>query len=481
MKAGTKLKHLCVKESQEFTIELAKDLFISIAADENSEAVGVWIPHTSIKDAKTLELLQTGAELLKRPLKELRLKVVGEKSVVEEFKAYFNARPWKSLDLRARENLETLLFYPANGRIRISKSANQKIRVLIVDDSSTIRQLLEKILHTDPEIEFLCSLRAPWPYFPACPRIRHDLIKLDFQMPEMDGVALLHKYIPTHPIPTVMISSISFEEGPLVLSALEAGAVDYIRKPSFEELKKIAPMLIEKVKGAATAKVLSTRNRSTVRGVSGKKSSVKSGSGKISDTLVAIGSSTGGTEALRQVLTSLPAEIPPILIVQHIPAVFSKAFADRMNGLCPFEVKEAENKDEVLPNRVLIAPGGTQMKLVSDGSKYRVRIDPLADPVNRHKPSVDVLFNSVAELAKHRAIGVILTGMGADGAKGLLKMRQMGARTIGQDEETSVVYGMPFAAFKLGAVEEQRPLTQIADGILDLLALIQTKLTRKGA
>ena len=293
-------------------------------------------------------------------------------------------------------------------------------------------------------------------------------------MPGLNGLELLKKVMPRHPIPTVMISSISMEEGPMVLNALEAGAVDYIQKPSFEDLKTVAPLIIEKVKTARLAKVrLSTAPSPATTPRRVRPTAIPSGKVDLVDRLIVIGSSTGGTEALRDVLTRLPEEIPPILIVQHIPPVFSKAFADRMNGLCPFEVKEAEHGDVVLRNRVLIAPGGTQMGIRKSGEGFLVTIDPAAGPVNRHKPSVDYLFDQVAKLAAPRTLGVILTGMGADGAQGLLNLRNAGSPTLGQDEATCVVYGMPQAAFKIGAVEKQVPLLRMADEIMTAIRSIK--------
>lgn len=245
----------------------------------------------------------------------------------------------------------------------------------------------------------------------------------------------------------------------VVFRALELGAVDYIQKPSFSELKHVSPIICEKIKEASHAKVIrlaQTQNKSFAQSV-------------IDTTIIlAIGASTGGTEALKSVLCSLPERIPPTVIVQHIPPVFSKAFADRMDRLCPFEVKEAEEGDELKVSRALIAPGGKQMRVEAAGRGYRVRITD-DEPVNRHEPSVDYLIHSVASVIGKKSIGVILTGMGNDGAKALLAMRQNGSRTTGQDEATSVVYGMPRVAFEIGAVETVAPLSDTPNLIINHL------------
>lgn len=259
-----------------------------------------------------------------------------------------------------------------------------------------------------------------------------------------------------------MVTSVSMEESDLVFRALEIGAVDYIQKPSLEQLDEVIPVILEKVKSAARAKA-------QVKSVGAAPKAIGPQEFQEFDKVIAIGSSTGGTEALKVLLTGLPKKIPPIVIVQHIPPVFSLAFANRLASICPFQVKEAANGDEVLPNRVLIAPGGFQMSLRQGGGKLTVKVED-APPVNRHKPAVDVLFDSAALLLKDRALGVILTGMGADGAKGLLKMRQAGARTIAQDEQTCVVYGMPREAVQIGGAEFVCPLPEIAGKLVNLIA-----------
>lgn len=336
---------------------------------------------------------------------------------------------------------------------------NSQRKVLIVDDSKVIRDLLRRILEQDAQLKIIGLAADAFEAAEMVKKERPDVITLDIHMPKMTGVEWLEKFMPYEPIPVVMISSLQMQEGNEVFRALELGAIDYVQKPSLSELAVIGPVIREKVKAASFGKVI----RYTARKVSPMVSTdvdVRA--------VLAIGASTGGTEALKDVICALPEVIPPTVIVQHIPPIFSKAFADRLNHLCKFEVKEAEDGDELKTSRVLIAPGGKQMKIVRRNQGLFIQVTDDA-PVNRHKPSVDYLFDSVAALIGPKAVGVILTGMGADGAKGLLTMRNKGARTIGQDEESCVVYGMPRAAFELGAVEKVVPLSEIPKLILKFL------------
>lgn len=342
------------------------------------------------------------------------------------------------------------------------KNLDRKRKVLIVDDSSTICNLLTKILSQDPHLEVIGSAPNPVIAEKMISELKPDVITLDIHMPIMDGVTFLENYMRKSSLPVVMITSISLEEGGKVLKALEYGAVDYIQKPTMNEMKTLAPIIREKVLNASFAKVRINK--------SGFTNKVFVNTGEIDTHMVlAIGASTGGTEAIKDVLTQLPKNIPPTVIVQHIPPVFSKAFAERLNTLCPFEVKEAENGDELKPERVLIAPGGKQMKVISKSGKYVVEVnnDP---PVNRHAPSVDYLFDSVADVVGKKSVGVILTGMGADGAKGLLKMKQKGSKTIAQDELSCVVFGMPREAIKIGAADMIVPLSEVSKNIINNLS-----------
>ncbi|MBH0209270.1 MAG: chemotaxis response regulator protein-glutamate methylesterase [Nitrospira sp.] len=350
-----------------------------------------------------------------------------------------------------------------------------KIRVLIVDDSALMRQVLTALLAKDPEIEVIGSAPDPYIAREKIKALNPDVLTLDVEMPKMDGLTFLEKLMRGHPMPVVMVSSLTEAGCDTTLRALELGAVDFITKPKIdlrEGMEEIAQDLIGKVKAAACAKIKSSKLQ-----VSGSKSNpqletcnVKPGTGsgamiKTTDTIIAIGASTGGTEAVKDVLQMLPPNTPPILVTQHMPERFTKTWADRMNDLCRIAVKEAQDGDSVLPGHALVAPGGYHMTLVRNGARYTVQInqDP---PVNRHRPSVDVTFASVARYAGANAVGVILTGMGGDGAKEMLTMKQAGAFTIAQDEASCVVFGMPKEAIKMGGVDQVLPLQDIAGAIL---------------
>ena len=348
----------------------------------------------------------------------------------------------------------------------------KKIRVLTVDDSALMRQVLATLLAKDPEIEVIGSAPDPYIAREKIKALNPDVLTLDVEMPKMDGLTFLEKLMRGHPMPVVMVSSLTESGCQTTLRALELGAVDFITKPKIdlrEGMEEVAQDLIGKVKAAAHARVVpSSAKRQVSQATCTSReafSHAPSAMIKTTDTIIAIGSSTGGTEAVKDVLLSLPPNTPPILITQHMPERFTKTWADRMNSLCRISVKEAENGDSVLPGHALVAPGGYHMALVRSGARYTVQInqDP---PVNRHRPSVDVLFASVARYAGANAVGVILTGMGNDGAKEMLTMKQAGAFTIAQDEASCVVFGMPKEAIKAGAVDKVLPLHEIAGSIL---------------
>lgn len=346
-----------------------------------------------------------------------------------------------------------------------------KIRVITVDDSALMRQVLAQLLSKDPEIEVVGAAPDPYIAREKIKALNPDVVTLDVEMPKMDGLTFLDKLMRGRPLPVVMVSSLTEAGCQTTLRALELGAVDFITKPKIdlrEGMEDLADELIAKVKAAAGAKIRGTAP--LTNGISQAASPrvvtpLSSAMIKTTDTIIAIGSSTGGTEAVREVLEVLPPNTPPILITQHMPERFTKTWADRMNQLCRISVKEAEDGDSVLPGHALVAPGSYHMALVRSGARYAVRIhqDP---PVNRHRPSVDVLFDSVAQYAGANAVGVILTGMGGDGAKGLLAMKQAGAYTIAQDEASCVVFGMPKEAIKLGGVDKILPLGDIAGAVL---------------
>ena len=346
-----------------------------------------------------------------------------------------------------------------------------RIRVLIVDDSAVVRQTLSEVLSKDPAIEVIGTACDP---FVAADRIAEqvpDVITLDIEMPRMDGLTFLQKIMSQHPIPVVICSSLAEEGAQTTLKALEYGAVDIIAKPrlgSKQFLEESSATLCEAVKAAAGARLqVSTPDRAIAPKLTADAVLSRATGAMIETTekVVVIGASTGGTEALRSVLEVLPADAPGIVVVQHMPEVFTRAFANRLDSLCRITVKEAETNDTVLRGRALIAPGNYHLLLKRSGARYYVDVKegPL---VSRHRPSVDVLFRSAARYAGRNAVGVIMTGMGDDGARGMLEMKQAGATTIAQDEATSVVFGMPNEAIKRGAVDTILPLPAIAGSIL---------------
>lgn len=335
------------------------------------------------------------------------------------------------------------------------------IRVLVVDDSMMFRNLLVQGLDSDPNIEVVAQAQDAYEARDAIIKYKPDVMTLDVELPRMSGIEFLRKLMPQYPLPVVMISSLSDK----VFDALDAGAVDFVNKPNNMNKEQLNEFLTQelaaKVKIASTAKV-------------GKHKFAETGpiSAHISankDRIVAIGASTGGTEAIYEVVSRFKRDIPGVVIVQHMPPGFTKMYADRLNNQCEVAVKEAKTGDRVLPGQVLIAPGDRHMRLVKMSDGYQVECNG-TDRVNGHCPSVEVLFNSVARVAGKNAVGVILTGMGGDGAKGLLAMRNAGAQTIGQDEATCVVYGMPKVAYDLGAVQYRMPLPSIAGKVYSLLS-----------
>jgi two-component system chemotaxis response regulator CheB len=337
------------------------------------------------------------------------------------------------------------------------------VRVLIVDDSALIRQLLTTLLSSDPEIEVVGTADDPYAARERIKALNPDVVTLDVEMPHMDGITFLRKIMTLRPMPVIMVSTLTQAGADVTLEALEIGAVDFISKPSADSahaMPALASELQAKIKAAARTR-MSVRAAMAAPAVRKVARSVRH-TGK----LVAIGASTGGVEALKTVLMDLPADCPPIVITQHMPPRFTAAFAQRLDRECPMAVSEAVDGEVIEPGHVYIAPGSHHLQVVKSGTAYRCALDD-GPPVTGHRPSVDVLFRSVARVVGRSAIGVILTGMGKDGADGLLEMRKAGALTIGQDEASSLIYGMPQVAFERGAVMRQCSLTQVADGILD--------------
>lgn len=329
------------------------------------------------------------------------------------------------------------------------------IRVLIVEDSMVFRELLVQNLSRDPAIEVVGVAKDPFEARDAILAYKPDVMTLDIELPKMSGIEFLRKLIPQYPLPVVVISSLSDK----VFDALNAGAVDFVAKPAVTGRAQLEEFiqneLLVKIKIASTAKISRIKQMAVQPDQPGL-------SMKGSDMIVAIGASTGGTEAIFSVVKDFGTDIPGVVIVQHMPPGFTDMYAKRLDNQCRVQVKEAETGDRVLPGHVLVAPGGDRhMQLVKVNGVYQVECKP-GPKVNGHCPSVDVLFESVAKVAGSKALGIILTGMGGDGAKGLLAMRKAGARTIGQDESTCVVYGMPKVAYDLGAVEYQEKLQDIA-------------------
>lgn len=341
------------------------------------------------------------------------------------------------------------------------------IKVLVVDDSALVRKVIETGLSADPRIVVVGTAPDPYVARDLIVQAKPDVLTLDVEMPRMDGVEFLRRLMSQMPIPVVMVSSLTEAGAQATLDALDAGAVDFVTKPGSQfggkGLESMMEELRTKVKAAAKARVSHLRGKTPVKPIAPLATRAMANT---TDKVIALGASTGGTEALREVIAQFPANTPGVVIVQHMPEKFTAMYADRLNRLCAMEVKEAADNDRVMPGRVLIAPGGMQMRVVRQGGQYRVRCKA-GERVSGHCPSVDVLFESVATDVGRNAVGAIFTGMGSDGAAGLLKIRQAGAVTFGQDEATSVVYGMPRAAFEKGAVETQVPLDAMAARILD--------------
>lgn len=338
---------------------------------------------------------------------------------------------------------------------------NKKIRVLVVDDSLLFREVLSRGISSDPYIDVVAKASDPFEARDKILEFRPDVMTCDVEMPKMNGIEFIRRLLPQYSLPVVVVSTISGA----VFDAMKAGAVDFVTKPNVQSVRSVETFineLIEKIKIASNAVVPSMENSREVANVIGKPSV---GTG---NRIIAIGASTGGTEAIYKILKVLPPSIPGIVVVQHIPPVFSRMFAERLNNSTQLRVKEAQTGDIIEQGRVLIAPGDRHMKIGKIGEKYRVQCFE-GDKVNGHCPSVDVLFESVAKLVGRQAIGIILTGMGYDGAKGLLSMKRKGARTIGQDQKSCVVYGMPKVAYELGAVEKQASIENIPPLIYNIL------------
>jgi two-component system, chemotaxis family, protein-glutamate methylesterase/glutaminase len=355
----------------------------------------------------------------------------------------------------------------------------KKIRVLIVDDAALVRQMLTEMLQTDPMIEVIGTAADPYIAREKIKSLNPDVLTLDVEMPRMDGLTFLRNLMRLRPMPVVMVSSLTAQGADVTLQALEFGAIDFVTKPKFDlahSLQDYTTEIIAKIKMASMVRVrtlerpvgqpLEVPPKYTADAILQQGQSPSHF--KTTERIVALGASTGGIEAIKEVLMYLPAGTPGMVITQHIPEAFSGPFAQRMNSLSAMTVCEAQDGQHIVPGHVYIAPGNRHLLVTRDGARYVCRLHN-GSPVNRHRPSVDVLFRSVAQHVGPNAVGVLLTGMGDDGARGLKEMHEAGAYTLAQDEKTSVVWGMPGQAVKLGGIDEVLPLGEIATAILRLI------------
>lgn len=340
---------------------------------------------------------------------------------------------------------------------------SNKIKVLCVDDSALIRDLMSKIIDSQPDMEVVATAPDPLVARDLIKRTNPDVLTLDVEMPRMDGLDFLERLMRLRPMPVLMVSSLTQKGSEITLRALELGAVDFVAKPEMgirEGMLEYTEMIADMIRAAARSRPRAVAKQPPAKDKAPLKAPLLS-----SEKVIIIGASTGGTEAIRHVLEPLPANSPAVLITQHMPGGFTKSFAERLDKLCRISVKEAVDGERVLPGHAYIAPGDWHMKLARSGANYVIRLDD-APPVNRHRPSVDVLFHSAAQNAGRNAIGVILTGMGRDGAAGLLEMRQAGSYTLAQDEESCVVFGMPREAIVAGAAIDTIALSEIPAALM---------------
>ncbi len=354
--------------------------------------------------------------------------------------------------------------------------STSKIRVLIVDDSALIRSVLREIISDQPDMEVIGVAPDPLVARELIRETRPDVLTLDVEMPKMDGLDFLERLMRLRPMPVVMVSSLTERGSETTLRALELGAVDFVAKPKISiqsGMREYADLIADKIRIASRARIrprARPAGEGPASGIPGPAQALPAlrtplGS---SEKLIIIGASTGGTEAIREFLQQMPSDCPAILIVQHMPEGFTRSFAHRLDSLCRISVKEAEHGDRVLPGHAYLAPGHSHLQLARSGANYVTHLDQ-GPPVNRHRPSVDVLFESAAASAGKNALGVILTGMGKDGAAGMLKMREAGAFNVAQDEASCVVFGMPREAIAVGAVHEVAPLVQLPRLVLEAL------------
>jgi len=339
------------------------------------------------------------------------------------------------------------------------------VRVLVVDDSALVRRILEQELARDPQIEVVGSAPDPYVARDKIVTLKPDVVTLDIEMPRMDGITFLRKLMHYYPLPVIVVSSLTPKGGEVALEALEAGAIEVLCKPGAAySIGDMSVELVDKIRAAARVPL-----RKRMLAADDRPPAQRLAMLRTTKNVVAIGASTGGTEALKSVLTAMPSNAPGIVIVQHMPEHFTRSFAQRLDQLCAVQVKEAEDGDHVTPGRVLIAPGNYHMLLRRSGAQYHVEVK-MGPLVSRHRPSVDVLFKSVARYAGKNAVGVIMTGMGRDGAEGMKLMHDAGAKTIAQNEASCIVFGMPKEAIALGAADDVLALDRIPERVLRLAA-----------
>lgn len=350
-----------------------------------------------------------------------------------------------------------------------------KIKVLVIDDSALIRSILKEIINSQPDMEVVGAAPDPIVAREMIKELTPDVLTLDVEMPKMDGLNFLEKLMRLHPIPVVMVSTHTERGSEVTFRALELGAVDFVTKPRLDisqGMLEYKHEITDKIRAAAKAKIKKPASLNISKSLTAD-AVLPSVSNAVSSTekIIIIGASTGGTEAIKEVLIQMPADCPAIVVTQHMPEAFTKSFAERLNNICKIAVKEAEHNERILPGHAYIAPGHSHLLIKRSGTNYVTELSQ-APPVNRHRPSVDVLFRSAANFAGNNAIGVILTGMGKDGAQGMLEMKQAGAYNIAQDEASCVVYGMPKEAVAAGGVDEIVSLPNISTRILAHLAIM---------
>ena len=344
----------------------------------------------------------------------------------------------------------------------------KKIKVLCVDDSALIRSLMTEIINSQPDMMVVATASDPLVAREQVKQHNPDVMTLDVEMPRMDGLEFLEKLMRLRPMPVVMVSSLTERGSEAALRALELGAIDFVTKPRLDisdGLRAYTDLIAGKIRVAAAARVLPAKRAASGAAPVPAEVSLLRSPLLSTEKLIIIGASTGGTEAIRELLQPLPPDSPGIMIAQHMPAGFTHSFAQRLHGLCRIAVSEAVHGERILPGHAYIAPGGFHLSLGRNGANYVAIVDQ-TEPVNRHRPSIDVLFNSAAQHAGKNAIGVILTGMGRDGAEGLLRMRQAGAYTLAQDEASCVVFGMPREAISLGAANEVAPIEEMSQRVM---------------